>query len=83
MNTLNDKPKDKLNERIDILNTSVTKLAVSLDLYDELKQKKVSSHEEYLINKTKLSFLQKEILRTCSSISEITQKKEELVKKEI
>jgi hypothetical protein len=67
---------DIMKQKIDALSHNTSKLEVSLNLYEEIKSAKVSSHDEYIINITKLKFLEKEILDSCEKMLEITRKKE-------
>ena len=70
-------------ERVNELNLYKSKLVVCLDLYDELKRKKISSHDEYIVTRSKLHFLKKEILEICDKISDITAQREKFFKSEI
>jgi hypothetical protein len=67
-------------ERVNELNFCKSKLVVCLDLYDDLKRKKVSSHDDFIVTKSKLIFLRKEILEICDKMSEITKEREKIVK---
>lgn len=69
--------------KIDQLVENCGKLSVSVNLYEELKSSEVKSHDDYIVNFTKLDFLQKEILKICDDISSITKQKESVVKKGI
>lgn len=70
-------------EQVDELVNNCNKLAISLDLYDEIKAIEVKSHDEYIINYSKLKFLKKEILELSNNITKITKSQERIAKRHI
>ena len=72
-----------MTHRVEELNLKTSKLAVCLDLYDEIKRSKIDSHEDYIKKRTKLEFLKNEILTITTNISKITKEKENVAKSHI
>jgi len=65
-----------MKQKIDELSHNASKLEVSLNLYEEIKSAKVRTHDEYIVNLTKLKFLERELLDSCEKMLDITRKKE-------
>ena len=63
-------------EKVNELSHDCNKLSVCVELYDEIQKKEIKSHDEYIINLTKLKFLKDEILDMCDKISRITKRRE-------
>lgn len=72
-----------MKQKIDELSHNASKIEVSIELFEELRNDPIKLHEEYIINITKLKFLENEIINSCEKMLDITRKKESSVKKYI